>query len=339
MSNTESTTLDVAHLTPIVQQYFVQEAERFALRPATVAARYVLNWGGFVNYSFTISDGITRYHLKLGRDAEKCAELRQWQAFHKRLEARYHAPPLIDWITLSAAGLEGLLFVGLEGGSPDLTRQPALRQAVVQVIAQLHQDQALAAQLSQQRPPITCVDTFRNTYIERFEGDLAGIRSALPPFVTAATLAWMEQETARLEAFARASMAFQQPATAPIHGDLQVNNLLVTPAGAWFILDWDDLQVGDPALDYTTLLAPPLAAWQPAAWQTPELAAIADPALHQRLTLYQRAHLLDWVIDVLADYVEAEIVGDQAAPMRAAKREQHLQALKLYQHYYQETAP
>lgn len=337
MSNTEFTTaLDVATLTPIIQQYFVQEAARFGLCAAAIDARYVINWGGFVNYSFTISDGETHYHLKLARNAEQRAELRQWQRLRSLLEVRYRAPQIIDWITLPTVGLAGLLFVGLAGSAPNLEQQPTLRQAVLQVIPQLHQDQELAAQLPPSTPPLTCFDTFRNTYIDRFEGDLADIRSALPPFVTTATLAWMEAETERLERRARASAAFQHPVNAPIHGDLHSNNLLVTPEGAWFILDWDDLQIGDPVLDYTTLLAPPLASWQPARWQNVDLAAVADPALHQRLALYQRAQLLDWVIDVLSDYVDADIAGDHAAPMRATKQAQHLQALKLYQHYYPE---
>jgi thiamine kinase-like enzyme len=268
----------------------------------------------------------------LGRDAETWAELRQWHALRIPLETRYHAPPIIDWITMPAVALEGLLFAWIEGSSPDLAHQPALCQAVVQVMGQLHQDQELAAQLRPTTPPRTCFDTFRDTYIDRFVGDLVSIRSALPPFVAPATLAWMEQETQRLEELARSSVAFQQSANAPIHGDLQHNNLLATVTGQWFILDWDDLQLGDPALDYTTLLAPPLAHWQPDHW--PLALLPVDEALHERLALYQRAHLLDWVIDVLADYVEAEVAAAHQAEVRATKQQQHSQALALYQQYY-----
>jgi hypothetical protein len=52
-------------LNTAVTAWFVAHAEEYGLRAGAVEAQYILNWGGFVNASFTISDGHTTYHLKL----------------------------------------------------------------------------------------------------------------------------------------------------------------------------------------------------------------------------------------------------------------------------------
>ena len=110
----------------------------------------------------------------------------------------------------------------------------------------------------------------------------------------------MVEETDRLAALASTSTAFAQPGGAPIHGDLQANNLLLTNQGEWFLLDWDDLTLGDPALDFALLLAPPLSAWQDDLWR--DYLPGREAGFVERMALYGRARLLDWVIDVLAEY-------------------------------------
>jgi hypothetical protein len=52
------------------------------------------------------------------------------------------------------------------------------------------------------------------------------------------------------------------------------------------------------------------------------------------MDLYLRARLLDWVIDVLADYIEAEVAPEQRDRVQTEKKRQHLQALALYQSRY-----
>ena len=131
----------------------------------------------------------------------------------------------------------------------------------------------------------------------------------------------MVEETDRLAALA-----------STIHGDLQANNLLLTNQGEWFLLDWDDLTLGDPALDFALLLAPPLSAWQDDLWR--DYLPGREAGFVERMALYGRARLLDWVIDVLADYVEAEGTPEQQALARSVKQQQHLQALALYQARY-----
>ena len=60
----------------------------------------------------------------------------------------------------------------------------------------------------------------------------------------------------------------------------------------------------------------------------------SEPEGRERLDLYTRAILLDWVIDPLADYLDADQAPQHARRVRAQERQEHLGALARYQARY-----
>ena len=76
--------------------YMKERAGDLGLSSELLGVDYVLNWSGFVNYSFTVSDGARSYHLKVTSDDKNRAELRRWHANAEVLSARFHAPAILD---------------------------------------------------------------------------------------------------------------------------------------------------------------------------------------------------------------------------------------------------
>jgi hypothetical protein len=299
------------------------DIERIEVRP-------VLNWGGFVNQSFTITDGRSKLHLKISDDLSQHEKFRRWLLLGKLLEERYHAPPLIGEWVLAGTGFRGLLFHHLDeskrGGAGTLGDE------VLDCLQRLHRDQELHRALQRDRAR-TCLDDMLSNHGERFTEDLNFVRGERPSFVSEERLVWMEEEAQRVIALARSSAAFGAPADRPIHGDLWWGNLLAGSGGRWYLLDWDELRLGDPALDIATSLAPSLQTWMAGAWRRWS-AEIGDQAFSQRVDLLQRAHLLDWIIDPLADYICARSTLAAPAAFRAEKKRVHGQALRAYQQAY-----
>jgi hypothetical protein len=136
----------------------------------------------------------------------------------------------------------------------------------------------------------------------------------------------MRNETDRLQATAFSIQAFHDHATEPVHGDLHEHNVLVT-LDEWFVVDWDDLALGDPALDFAVLVWPVVL--QGGGWNdlfTPDI----DDNFRKRIEVCLRAQLLDEVIDPLADYVAAGVVPSQRAEVQRVKKQQHEEALERY---------
>lgn len=317
--------------------YFQAHANRFGLDARAVDARYVLNWGGFVNQSFTVTDGATMLHCKLAADDELRGGLRQWQRHHAHLEAHYRAPAVLGWVELPDLPFAGLVFAHVDGHTADLSgADAALVPALRSLLDALHQDQSLARALGIP-PALRCRDTFVGTFIRRFEEDLQLIRNDRPSFVDADTLAWMHDEVRHLQAAVDASPAFDSPATVPIHGDLWQNNVLVTSEGDWYVLDWDGLTIGDPALDLA-ILAWSLGPDRAADWPSPVPPATSSEVA-ARLPLYLRACRLDEVIDSLADYLEADAAPEHTARIRVEKQVVHVQALQRYRTTYLYASP
>lgn len=312
-----------------VRRYFQAHSASYGLCSRDVEVRYVLNWGGFVNASFAVTDGCTTYHLKLAREDETRAGLRLWHQHRARLEARYHAPRILDWVSLPGRPEAGLLFQYLAGESLSAAHTARVLPEIVAVLAHLHADLELALQIGQ--APRPCLQTFLATYIRRFDEDLDFVRTAPPPFVSHSTLVWMEAETRELERSARTSAAFSCPGSVPIHGDLWSGNVLCGPEGEWHLLDWDNLTVGDPALDYSLLLAGNTAGPPPTGMPLPFQ---TDSGFAERFDLYVRAALLDGVIDVLADWIDAEVMIEGCDHVRDVKELQHREKLQQYAERY-----
>ena len=340
--NEAMTSLPLETLSQRVQQHFREQASRYGLQPGAVTVEYLLNWGGFVNANFTVSDGRRAYHLKLADAEDSLLGLERWRDLNQTLTGSYHAPPMLDWLELEGTPYAGPLFPHLDGQTADFLRQPDLHRQVIDLAAGLHANSALADWLQEEESADTCAGYFLSTYIDRFDEDLLIVVGSLPPFVPLPVLDWMQGETRHLESLADELSAFDLPADAPTHGDLWDSNVLVNPAGEWYVLDWDDLALGDPALEFSILLSPLWYAHLPQAaspsleavtpWLPP--AARADPALMARLEVCLRASLLDKIIDSLADYVEAGFAPQETARVQAVKQRQHLEALALYQRLY-----
>lgn len=323
--------MDVPTLQTRVEEHFRSHARAYGLEPEGVRAEYLLNWGGFVNASFRVSDGRSRHFLKLTSDPSILPGLRLWRTLHRVLEERYHAPRIREWVELPDTSYEGLLFEWIEGTVPQHLRDP-LAGRVLPVIARLHRDAELAGHL-----PATasrCADTYLQTLHERFTEDLRLIEAERPAFVSEARLDWMRQEVDELEGRVTNGAAFQEPGEAPIHADLWANNFLVTAQDEWFLLDWDGLRRGDPALDWATLLGPSPADLTPLRPERHPEELGLDAAMRERLRLYARATLLDWIIDPLADWIVAGVAPDHLERVRAEKERLHHAALARYRALY-----
>jgi hypothetical protein len=316
--------------------FFRGEARRFGLDPATLAIEYVLNPGGFVNHSWRVRDARRRLHLKLSTGPEQRAALARWHALGPLLAARHRAPTVLAWIDLDETA--GLLFDHLPGRAPSLSR-PLLEALLVWQAALSSDDELREALL---REPLgenphgglpTALDVYEEGLGRRAREDLAGIRRAPPDFLSPDTLAWMGEEAASLhDAVARAS-CFAEELRTPAHGDLWLENLLASPEGGWHVLDWDELAIGDPVLDLATVTGPSLGDLTPLKLRETASEALG-PAERERLGWLGRATLLDWVIDPLADWVEAVVAPRHLAEVRADKERQHRAALALYGRLY-----
>jgi aminoglycoside phosphotransferase (APT) family kinase protein len=318
----------LAALQAAVRAEFARRGEALGLDPDRLRVEYVLNWGGFVNQSFRIGDGEPRFHLKLSRDPD---DLATWYRIHRELTASYRAPPVLDWVTIAATGHQGMLFPYLAGG-PVERWSPGLRHELASVLSRLHADRSIRARAWPEDGPTTCAAGYFADFHERFVADLAFVAERPPVFVDATLLAWMQAEVRALADMVAGSAAFALPADAMIHGDLWPNNLLVQPSGDWYLLDWDECRVGDPALDLAKLFDDDMSEGDPG--PSAEIGATVDPGTADRLHLYWRAILLDWVIDPLADYLDADQAPEHAVAVRVRKEREHRLALGRYRAKY-----
>ena len=314
-------------LTAAVRAFFSDNAASFGLNPRSLIVDYVLNEGGFVNHSFRITDGVRCYHLKLAISEHSRAELMRWHRVDSLLE-RYRAPAIIDWIDVGAAG--GLLFSCLPGAIPVLDTE-VLRE-VLTVTRALNADRELAQLLQNDAHRTTRVVYFAS-YHERFVEDLKYIRGARPPFVALQLIDWLTEEAERLAKTVEQSAAFDQPAHQPTHGDLWLNNILWQNSEHWHIVDWDGIALGDPMTDLAMLTGPAANDLTPLKMYD-QVAAQLSSVEKERLRILGRASLLDWIIDPLSDWIDADVAPLHAQEMRALKERVHTGALALYKELY-----
>jgi hypothetical protein len=311
----------------LVTDYFASRAPSIGVDPDTLVVEYVLNWGGFVNYSYRIRDRRHAYHLKLSLSADGQAALRRWMTLAPLLE-RYHAPSILDWIDLGSAA--GPLFPCLPGNPPSLSHDVV--GELVPVLLQLNEDRGLAAAL-QPSHTITAHAAYLATFHERFTADLRGIREARPPFVSEDLLQWLDDQVGTLSQLVASAAAFAEPLTRPVHGDLWLNNILWVDRDDWHLVDWDDLRIGDPAADLAMLLGPTADDPRPLK-MLEQVDSLLPSSDRERLSRLGRATLLDWVIDPLSDWIEAGAAPEHEHAVRAEKERIHERALACYRELY-----
>ena len=226
------------------------------------AKRYGLDAGGLrlepfyysaieATRSLTARDGVHAVHVKLWH-TERQAVRDRWLAVHEILESRHKAPRLIDAIDLPEVAATGLVFEHVEGMRPT-DRESTDR--LLEAARRLHGDEELAAKIGVPRSPATVGQYFEDLHIRSLKKDIGTIRdTARTPIVDDELLAWMEHETRELRRTAKSSAAFEVQARWPTHGDLYEGNTLLTDDGVFYVLDWDDLTLGDPVADYIIVL-------------------------------------------------------------------------------------
>jgi len=310
-------------------------ADAIGMRPNKIQASYIYNPGGFGNLSLRLTDGRTRLHVKLAPPG-KAARLRQWADVSDYLAERYAAPKLVHAMDheIVPGYPYGAVFEYIEDATPLAGAQnpEAPLAGVLAIVAKLHRDDHLRGMLPKAQTR-TYAEAFEDEYMSRFTGDLVAIRESrelLGDFVSEETIAWFGDEIERLRETVRQTPAFLLPADDVVHNDLNGNNILTCGRDGFRIIDWDDLSgQGDAAMDYSVLLWP---LTQDPSWPIwrEKMLARAGAAAGERLELYFRAKLLDDVIDVLADYVEAEQVPEHREEARRTAKAVHLRSYPQY---------
>jgi aminoglycoside phosphotransferase (APT) family kinase protein len=304
------------------------------LDASALAIDPVLNWGGFVNRSFRLSDGRTTLLVKLASSSGARSDLERWRQLAGILAERYRAPRMVGWIDVDAVS-GGPVFEWIDGITPARLDQAPVA-ALVRMLADLRADDDLRASLEGLGDDAgSCAEAYRDSYHRRFMADLAGIAGDVPPFVDRDTIEWMRSEALRLEARVAAAAAFAEPADRPVHGDLWLNNLIVRSPDDWRVLDWDGVGLGDPVVDLAMLFGP---SRDDVGVESEARAWVSDltAAEGERFDLYARAALLDWVIDPLADWVDAADEPFHAREIRAGAGRVHREALAAYRARYGE---
>ncbi len=319
----------------MIAEWASTNADAIGINPNNIRAAYIYNPGGFGNLSIRLTDGRIRLHVKLAPPG-KAARLRQWADVSDYLAEHYAAPRLVHAIDreIVPGYPYGLVFEYIEDATPlaEARNPESALTGVMETAAMLHRDDRLREMLPKVKTR-TYAEAFEDEYISRFTDDLDGIRRSremLKDFVSDETISWFGEEIGRLRETVRKTSAFLLPAGDVVHNDLNGNNVLTCGRDGFRIIDWDDLSgQGDAAMDYSVLLWPLTHDLSWPIWRDKALAG-AGAAAVERLELYFRAKLLDDVIDVLADYVEAEQVPEHREEAQRKARAVHLRSYPQY---------
>jgi hypothetical protein len=311
-----------------IAAWFRDRASAFSLDASTIVVEYVWNFGGFPNRSFRVTDGRTTLHLKLaGR--ERAMRLRRWYRHRATIHADYRGPEVqaeIEGGILPGDGF-GLVFPHIAGRPLEASRAPTILPGVVDLLDRLHRDSQLLQHAGHQR---TYRDVFISTFVRRLHGDFKVIEESLPNGVTDRLLQRLRDEADRLNDLVLRHTAFSDPADAVTHGDPQWSNILVRATNDWTLIDWDDLDfAGDPILDLAVLFWP--ARPNRDLWHQYVVRRGAE-----RAPAYERALLLNQIVDSLADRVEAlKFPGRRGQAIANAKLRFHREALSEYSLRYE----
>ena len=320
-------------LARLVKDHFDGLAPRYGLEGPATSVEHLSHAGSIQRRSLTISDGEIKYHLKLAYSPDHIDKLRKWYGLNQALHERYRAPLIVDWIDIPDTGFSGLLCEHVAGRPADLGASSRLTREIVDLASRLHTDEEMRSTLLPLTPDGTCGDYFNSVWIRRFKEDLAIVEAQPPTFVTGETLHWMREESLSIERMVAGMEAFSPNASSPVHGDLWNDNILVADDGQWRIVDWDDIALGDPALEFAVLLEPILEQ-NPEASLKDLLPYTPDAGFSQRLEMCLRAQRLYRAIEAPAEYIEAVAVGAGTDGLRDDKRAQHLEAVSAYRNRY-----
>lgn len=250
-----------------------------ALGPdATV--RHHANHAGAGKLSFAVRTGDRRLWAKVAADGDEEAALSTWSRVASLLAERHAAPPVLD--VLEVGGRTALLFAFIDAPVADRGALHRRYDEARAVIAGLHEDAELAELLG---PPTTTAAAYREVWLTRFEADLDIIEG----YVGKDVHAYLSDE---VDALGELVDELLEPVHAAVHGDPWHENVLLAPDRLW-LLDWEDLAVGDPAVDDAVLRYDALGSDRQHWSATP------------RELIARRALMLDAVIDVAADWVES----------------------------------
>lgn len=264
------------------------QAVRLAL--GADAAEHRANHAGAGKLSFEVSRGADHLWVRVAADADEDAALQRWAEHATRLAEEYAGPPVLD--VLRVEERTTLVFPFL----PSVDRRIPPEE-VLALLDRLHDDADLADALG---PPVTARESFTRLWLERFRVDLEVVEGYVAPDV----LAWMITETELLAALLEGHV-FDVWVHAPVHGDPWHENIHAGP-DRWWLLDWEDLAVGDPVIDEAIVA--------PGRGGSPR-----HPVAH-------RAVMLDAVVDGAADWVE-----NRDPAVRAAKEAAYLAAIEAYE--------
>ena len=281
----------------------VQDALVAALGPEA-HVEHRANHTGVGKLSFAVHVGGRALWVKVAADEDADWPLTTWSRVAHLLAERHAAPPLLD--TLAVDGRTALVFPFID--VPVATRGTLHERfdEARSILTGLHGDAALADLLG---PPTTTADCLRGVWLERFVADL----DIIDGYIAKDLHAYLADE---VEALGILIDELDGPVDAPVHGDPWHENFLVSPERLW-LLDWEDLSVGDPVVDDAILLHDALGT-DPHHW--PDTAAYAAA---------RRALMLDAVVDVAADWVE-----NTNPLVRRQKEAAYLAGLEAYRAAY-----
>lgn len=330
--------MDIQAAEEQVKAWAEANSRSIGLNGANIKANYIWNPGGFTNQSYRISDGVTARHVKFAPE-HKAASLKQWARISGHLTANYYAPRLIEEVAQAIVPhcSYGLVFDFVKGQPLNANADPAaVIEKVLHTLKQLHSDNVISGLIANEAKPVSYSAAFTETYLTRFEEDMKLIREGkhhLLHFVTASSLDWFDAEIGALRRLVSRMPSFQQEASEVVHNDMNWANVLSDGPDFW-IIDWDDLSAnGDAAMDYSVFLWPLYRSNDWPYWRD-RIIGMTDGETFERMEVYFRAKLLDDVIDVLADYVEAEDMPEVKERTQRRAKEIHLRAYSEYLRLY-----
>jgi fructosamine-3-kinase len=263
------------------------------------------NHTGVGKLSFAVRVGAERFWAKVAADTDDEAALATWVRVAPLLADRHAAPPVLDVLTVD--GRTALLFPYVD--APPATRATlhARYDEARLVLAGLHADTELAALLG---GPTTTGDSFREVWLERFVGDLDVIEG----YVAKDLHAYLADE---VDALGVLVDGLDTVVHAAVHGDPWHENILLATDRLW-LLDWEGLSVGDPVVDDAILRHDAVGS---------DLHHWPDDATY---AVARRALMLDAVVDVAADWVEAGLLKGGDPLVRRQKEAAYLAGLEGY---------